>query len=128
MNKVQREEENPTQNKPPQWHHKWKSLRHFWRESKKKYEETQRENEGAKEWKQYGKDNDEEHGQDTEAVHQRDCLGNDILSKRVIFPVKSTSHVDIFIFVANDHYFEKVSFLVEILSFLKEVHSVFEKC
>ena len=35
---------------------------------------------------------------------------------------------DIFIFLANDHSFQKCSFLVEILSFLKEVFSVFEKC
>ena len=34
---------------------------------------------------------------------------------------------DIFIFLANDHSFQKCSFLVEILSFLKEVFSVFEK-
>ena len=35
---------------------------------------------------------------------------------------------DIFIFLANDHSFQKCSFLVEILSFLKEVFSVFKKC
>ena len=35
---------------------------------------------------------------------------------------------DIFIFPANGHSFQKCSFLVEILSFLKEVFSVFEKC
>ena len=35
---------------------------------------------------------------------------------------------DIFIFLANGHSFQKCSFLVEILSFLKEVFSVFEKC
>ena len=34
---------------------------------------------------------------------------------------------DIFIFLANGHSFQKCSFLVEILSFLKEVFSVFEK-
>ena len=34
----------------------------------------------------------------------------------------------IFIFLANGHSFQKCSFLVEILSFLKEVFSVFEKC
>ena len=34
---------------------------------------------------------------------------------------------DIFIFLANGH-FSKCSFLVEILSFLKEVFFVFEKC
>ena len=33
-----------------------------------------------------------------------------------------------FIFLANGHSFQKCSFLVEILSFLKEVFSVFEKC
>ena len=33
-----------------------------------------------------------------------------------------------FIFVANGHSFQKCSFLMEILSFLKEVSSVFEKC
>ena len=35
---------------------------------------------------------------------------------------------DIFIFLANGHSFQKCSFLVEILSFLIEVFSVFEKC
>ena len=35
---------------------------------------------------------------------------------------------DVFIFLANGHSFQKCSFLVEILSFLKEVFSVFEKC
>ena len=35
---------------------------------------------------------------------------------------------DIFIFLANGHSFQKCSFLVEILSFLKEVFSVFENC
>ena len=35
---------------------------------------------------------------------------------------------DIFIFLANGHSFQKCSFLVEILSFLKKVFSVFEKC
>ena len=35
---------------------------------------------------------------------------------------------DIFIFLANGHSFQKCSFLVELLSFLKEVFSVFEKC
>ena len=35
---------------------------------------------------------------------------------------------DIFIFLANGHSFQKCSFLVEILSFLREVFSVFEKC
>ena len=35
---------------------------------------------------------------------------------------------DIFIFLANGHSFQKCSFLVEILSFLKEVFSDFEKC
>ena len=35
---------------------------------------------------------------------------------------------DIFIFLANGYSFQKCSFLVEILSFLKEVFSVFEKC
>ena len=35
---------------------------------------------------------------------------------------------DIFIFLANGHSFQKCSFLVEILSFLKEVFSVFEVC
>ena len=35
---------------------------------------------------------------------------------------------DIYIFLANGHSFQKCSFLVEILSFLKEVFSVFEKC
>ena len=35
---------------------------------------------------------------------------------------------DIFIFLANGHSFQKCSFLVEILSFLKEVFSIFEKC
>ena len=35
---------------------------------------------------------------------------------------------DIFIFLANGHSFKKCSFLVEILSFLKEVFPVFEKC
>ena len=35
---------------------------------------------------------------------------------------------DIFIFLANGHSFQKCSFLVEILSFLKELFSVFEKC
>ena len=35
---------------------------------------------------------------------------------------------DIFIFLANGHCFQKFYFLVEILSFLKEVFSVFEKC
>ena len=34
---------------------------------------------------------------------------------------------DIFIFLANGHSFQKCSFLVEILSFLKEVFSIFEK-
>ena len=35
---------------------------------------------------------------------------------------------DIFIFLANGHSFQKCSFLVELLSFLKEVFSVLEKC
>ena len=35
---------------------------------------------------------------------------------------------DFFIFVANGHHFQKCSYLKEILSFLKEVSSVFEKC
>ena len=35
---------------------------------------------------------------------------------------------DIFIFLANGYSFQKCSFLEEILSFLKEVFSVFEKC
>ena len=35
---------------------------------------------------------------------------------------------DILIFLANNHCFQKFKFLVEILSFLKEVFSVFEKC
>ena len=35
---------------------------------------------------------------------------------------------DFFIFVANGHHFQKCKFLMEILSFLKEVSSVFEKC
>ena len=35
---------------------------------------------------------------------------------------------DIFIFLANGHSFQKCSFLVEVLSFLKEVFSDFEKC
>ena len=35
---------------------------------------------------------------------------------------------DFFIFVANGHHFQKSWFLMEILSFLKEVSSVFEKC
>ena len=35
---------------------------------------------------------------------------------------------DIFIFLANGHSFQKCSFLGDILSFLKEVFSVFEKC
>ena len=35
---------------------------------------------------------------------------------------------DIFIFLANGHSFQKCSFLVDIVSFLKEVFSVFEKC
>ena len=35
---------------------------------------------------------------------------------------------DIFIFLANGHSFQKCSFLVEILSFLKEVFFVFENC
>ena len=35
---------------------------------------------------------------------------------------------DFFIFVANGHHFQKCQFLKEILSFLKEVSSVFERC
>ena len=35
---------------------------------------------------------------------------------------------DFFIFVTNGHGFQKFYFLIEILSFLKEVSSVFEKC
>ena len=35
---------------------------------------------------------------------------------------------DFFIFVANGHHFQKCKFLIEILSFLKEVSFVFEKC
>ena len=35
---------------------------------------------------------------------------------------------DIFIFLATGHSFQKCSFLVELLSFLKEVFSVLEKC
>ena len=35
---------------------------------------------------------------------------------------------DIFTFLANGHSFQKCSFLVEILSLLKQVFSVFEKC
>ena len=35
---------------------------------------------------------------------------------------------DIFIFLANGHHFHKCSCLVEILTFLKEVCSVFEMC
>ena len=35
---------------------------------------------------------------------------------------------DIFKFLANGHHFQKCSFLVETLTFLKEVSSVFEKC
>ena len=35
---------------------------------------------------------------------------------------------NIFIFLGNGHCFQKCSFLVKILSFLKEVFSVFEKC
>ena len=33
---------------------------------------------------------------------------------------------DFFIFVANGHHFKKCQFLIEILSFLKEISSVFE--
>ena len=33
---------------------------------------------------------------------------------------------DFFIFVANGHHFQKCQFLIEILSFLKEISSVFE--
>ena len=52
----------------------------------------------------------------------------------VCFTGKSKNHAetpilkDIFIFLANGHSFQKCSFLVEILGFLKEVFSVFEKC
>ena len=35
---------------------------------------------------------------------------------------------DIFIFLANGHYFQKLYFLVDIVSFLREVFSVLEKC
>ena len=35
---------------------------------------------------------------------------------------------DFFIFLANGHHFQKCYFLMEILKFLKEVSSVFEKC
>ena len=35
---------------------------------------------------------------------------------------------DFFIFVANGHHFQKCYFLMEILKFLKEVSSIFEKC
>ena len=35
---------------------------------------------------------------------------------------------DFFIFVANGHHFQKCQFLIEILSFLKEVSSLFENC
>ena len=35
---------------------------------------------------------------------------------------------DIFIFLANGHCFQKLQFLVDIVSFLREVFSVFEKC
>ena len=35
---------------------------------------------------------------------------------------------NIFIFLGNGHCFQKCSFLVKTLSFLKEVFSVFEKC
>ena len=35
---------------------------------------------------------------------------------------------DFFIFAANGHHFQKCQFLIDILSFLKEVSSVFEKC
>ena len=35
---------------------------------------------------------------------------------------------DFFIFAANGHHFKKCQFLIDILSFLKEVSSVFEKC
>ena len=35
---------------------------------------------------------------------------------------------DIFIFLANGHSFQKLQFLVDIVSFLREVFSVFEKC
>ena len=35
---------------------------------------------------------------------------------------------DFFIFVANGHHFQKCEFLMEILSFLKVISSVFEKC
>ena len=35
---------------------------------------------------------------------------------------------DFFIFAANGHHFQKYQFLTDILSFLKEVSSVFEKC
>ena len=33
---------------------------------------------------------------------------------------------DFFIFAANGHHFQKCQFLIEILSFLKEISSVFE--
>ena len=33
---------------------------------------------------------------------------------------------DFFIFVANGHHFQKCQFLIDILSFLKEISSVFE--
>ena len=33
---------------------------------------------------------------------------------------------DFFFFVANGHHFQKCQFLIEILSFLKEISSVFE--
>ena len=35
---------------------------------------------------------------------------------------------DIFIFLANGHCFQKLQFLVDIVSFLRELLSVFEKC
>ena len=35
---------------------------------------------------------------------------------------------DFFIFVANGHHFQKCYFLMEILKFLKELSSIFEKC
>ena len=41
---------------------------------------------------------------------------------------RNTNIEGYFYFLANGHSFQKCSFLVEILSFLKEVFSVFEKC
>ena len=42
--------------------------------------------------------------------------------------VETPIRKNIFIFLGNGHCFQKCSFLVKILSFLKEVFSVFEKC